>query len=129
MAVYLAVALGGSLGAVCRFWIMSFIGRLEPDTFPWSTLSVNLLGAMLLGVLIEVSALVWSPSAEVRAFLVVGFLGALTTFSTFTLDIVNLWERGYWWYSLSYIFLSCAGCLLIFGLSMRGARLLLISAG
>ncbi|MBL4721486.1 MAG: CrcB family protein, partial [Alphaproteobacteria bacterium] len=60
----------------------------------WGVMSVNILGSFLMGVLVEVLALTWSPPLEVRAFLVVGILGAFTTFSTFSLDVALLYERG-----------------------------------
>ena len=90
----LAVAAGGALGAVGRFLITSGGGHFFGYGFPFSTIIVNVLGSFALGVLIEVSALAWSPSTELRAFFVVGVLGAFTTFSTFSLDTVSLWTRG-----------------------------------
>lgn len=90
----LAVAAGGALGAVARFLVSSGAGYLFGYGFPFGTLIVNVLGSFALGVLIQVTALAWSPSAEVRAFVVVGVLGAFTTFSTFSLDAVTLWTRG-----------------------------------
>jgi len=62
--------------------------------FPWGTLVVNVLGSLILGVLVEVMALRWSVGLETRAFLITGVLGALTTFSTFSLDFAVLYERG-----------------------------------
>ena len=53
-----------------------------------------MLGSFVLGIIIELSALVWSPSPELRAMLVVGVLGSFTTFSTFSLDVVTLYQRG-----------------------------------
>ena len=90
----LTVAAGGALGAVGRFLITSWGGYFFGYGFPFGTVIVNVLGSFALGVLVEVSALAWSPSAELRAFLVAGVLGAFTTFSTFSLDAVSLWTRG-----------------------------------
>ena len=84
----LAVAAGGALGAVARFLVSSGTGYLFGYGFPFGTLIVNVLGSFALGVLIQVTAFAWSPSAEVRAFVVVGVLGAFTTFSTFSLDVL-----------------------------------------
>ncbi|MEK9723101.1 MAG: fluoride efflux transporter CrcB [Rhodospirillaceae bacterium] len=89
-----AVAAGGAVGAVGRFLVMTGAGHVLGHGFPYGTMIVNIVGAFALGALIEVSALVWSPSEELRAFLVVGCLGAFTTFSTFSLDAVTLWHRG-----------------------------------
>ena len=90
----LTVAAGGALGAVARFLVSSGAGYLFGYGFPFGTLIVNVLGSFGLGVLIQITALAWSPSAEVRAFVVVGVLGGFTTFSTFSLDAVTLWTRG-----------------------------------
>ncbi len=90
----LSIAAGGALGAVGRFVLMSHVGRWLGGGFPYGTLSVNVLGAFLLGVLVEVMALAWSPGEMGRAFLVVGVLGGFTTFSLFSMDVANLISRG-----------------------------------
>ena len=92
--IILAVAAGGALGAVGRFLLTFGAGHFFGHGFPFGTVIVNVLGSFVLGMLIESSTSAWSLSAEVRAFLVVGFLGAFTTFSTFSLDAVTLWTRG-----------------------------------
>ena len=93
MNMLLAVACGGALGAVARYLVMAQVGHWLGTVFPYGTLIVNVVGSFALGALIEIMALVWSPSQEVRAILVVGFLGAFTTFSTFSLDVVALVQR------------------------------------
>ena len=90
----LAVAAGGAAGAVGRYLVMSGVGHLFGSGFPLGTIVVNVLGSFALGVLVELSALAWSPAPELRALLVVGVLGAFTTFSTFSMDAVLLFERG-----------------------------------
>ncbi len=116
MKMILAVAAGGAFGAVARYLVMVGVGRLlGPHDFPWGTLTVNVVGSVLMGVLIEVLALTWSPSQEVRALLVVGVLGAFTTFSTFSLDVVGLFERGQTLFVAAYVVgsvLLCVGGLL-----------------
>ena len=69
-------------------------------------LSVNVGGSFIMGVLVEVMALAWSPSLELRAFMTVGALGAFTTFSTFSLDFMVLFERGALGAALLYALLS-----------------------
>lgn len=90
----LAVAAGGAAGAVGRYLVMSGVGHVFGSGFPLGTIVVNVLGSFLLGLLVELSALAWSPAPELRALLVVGVLGAFTTFSTFSMDAVQLFERG-----------------------------------
>lgn len=96
------VAAGGAFGAVARYAVVSGFTVLFGHGFPLGTMVVNVVGSFLLGVLIEVSALVWSPSPEIRAMIVVGMLGSFTTFSAFSLDVAALWQRGDVWLSVGY---------------------------
>ncbi len=90
----LAVAAGGAVGAVGRYLVVSAVGHIFGTSFPLGTIVVNVVGSFVLGALIEALALAWSPPPELRAMLVVGVLGAFTTFSTFSMDVVLLYERG-----------------------------------
>ena len=94
MMMILSVAAGGALGAVLRYSFNLMTIALLGHSFPWGTLLVNALGSFLMGVLVTIFALSWTPSVETRAFLTIGLLGAFTTFSTFSLDAVTLWEQG-----------------------------------
>ena len=94
MRIPTAVALGGALGAVARYLM---VGRFEHwlgAGFPYGTLTANVLGSLLMGMLIEVLALVWSPSPELCALLVVGLLGSFTTFSALSYQTVFLMDKG-----------------------------------
>jgi len=126
------VALGGAVGAVGRFVVMSAVGRIAHGGgygfvggFPWSTLTVNVLGAFILGAVIELSALVWSPSPEVRAMVVVGMLGAFTTFSTFSMDLYFLLDRGAFVSAAAYAVGSVLVCLAAFTLGLYVFRMVL----
>lgn len=110
MKVLLAVAAGGAVGAVARYLVMSAVGAVLGSGFPYATLTVNVVGSFILGVIVETSALVWSPGEALRAFLVVGVLGAFTTFSTFSLDVAVLYERGALVPLAAYIIVSVAVC-------------------
>jgi len=92
--ILLFVALGGAAGAVMRYYTMSMVGYWFGHGFPYGTIIVNVAGSFIFGVLVETMALVWSPSEAVRALMVVGVLGAFTTFSTFSLDVHTLAIRG-----------------------------------
>ena len=94
MKILLSVALGGAVGAAARYLLGSHFGSSLGHGFPWPTFTVNVLGSFLLGVFVALSALVWSPSASLRAFIAVGVLGGFTTFSAFSLEVVLLAERG-----------------------------------
>ncbi len=122
MNLYISVAIGGAAGALCRYMSAGLMLRLFGSEFPYGTLFVNVLGSFLMGCLIETMALKWSPSPEMRLFLVTGFLGAFTTFSTFSLDVALQIEKGAYIATASYILLSVALSIggLFFGLySMR----------
>ncbi|MDJ0894274.1 MAG: fluoride efflux transporter CrcB [Alphaproteobacteria bacterium] len=93
-SVLLAIALGGALGALGRHFVGSLMLHWLGASFPWGTLVVNVVGSFAMGALVETMALVWSPSQELRALLTVGFLGAFTTFSTFSLDFYVVLQRG-----------------------------------
>lgn len=105
----LFVALGGALGAVGRYGVMSVVGAVAGHGHPFGTLAVNVFGSFALGTLVEVFALVWSPGPEIRAMIVVGVLGAFTTFSAFSLDTVTLMTRGETAAAMSYVAVSVVG--------------------
>ncbi|PTN10009.1 fluoride efflux transporter CrcB [Nitrosomonas aestuarii] len=89
-----AVGTGGALGAISRYSVSLAATHWMGHGFPWGTLTVNITGSFLMGMLIAVFAHIWHPPETWRLFFVTGFLGGFTTFSTFSLDIVTLYERG-----------------------------------
>ncbi len=97
------IALGGAIGAVGRYGVMVAVSSWTAFNAPVGTLSVNVLGSLILGAMIEVSALAWSPSPEIRAMVVIGILGAFTTFSAFSLDSVAMLTRGETGMALIYV--------------------------
>ncbi|MAF93608.1 fluoride efflux transporter CrcB [Candidatus Woesearchaeota archaeon] len=89
---WLLVALGGAIGAVLRFYVSE---TLPSETFPWATLSVNLVGSFLLGIVM--AATVSNVLGEAQAMLLgIGVLGAFTTMSTFSVETVMMMEDGRW---------------------------------
>lgn len=94
MNMLVAVAAGGALGAMGRHLVAGQVMRWTGGGFPWGTMTINILGSFILGILVEYLALRWSATQEMRGFLVVGMLGGFTTFSAFSLDAVLLLERG-----------------------------------
>ena len=91
---FIAVVIGGALGAVARYLMMIGVGHWFGHGFPLATVLINIIGAFLLGSFVQISALFWSPSPELRIFITVGVLGSFTTFSTLALDVYMLWGRG-----------------------------------
>ena len=108
MKLVLAVAAGGALGSLARYLLSGQVGRLLGIGFPWGTLAVNILGSFVMGVLVELLAVRWSVSPELRAFLTVGILGGFTTFSAFSLEVVLLLERGQTVAAAAYVVASVA---------------------
>ncbi len=107
-----AIALGGALGAVLRFWITGAIYSVTGKQFPWGTLTVNVLGSFLVGILatLVVERVIISP--ELKNALLIGFLGAFTTFSTFSLDSLNLFYQGQAVRAIVYAIVSVTLCIL-----------------
>ena len=113
------IGLGGALGAMARYGLSGWVQGLVDSTFPLGTLAVNVLGSFLLGFslyLLESTA----PTAEVRSLVTMGFLGAFTTFSTFSYEALVLLEGGEWFRGGLYIggslILGLAGVLMGLGM-------------
>ncbi len=112
MKMLLAIALGGALGALARHKAGSVAMHWLGSGFPYGSLAVNVAGSFLLGLLAGGLAFRFSLPLEARAFLMVGFCGAFTTFSTFALDFATLTERGNLMLAGFYVAASVAGAIL-----------------
>lgn len=125
----LAVGLGGAVGGVARFWVSEALARRLGTGFPWGTLTVNVSGSLLLGVLVGLLAgkLTGVASGDPASWwllaLGVGVLGSYTTVSSFSLQTVALWEGGYRRAALWHVGLSLVLCLGAVGLGLNLARL------
>jgi CrcB protein len=106
MGMLAAIAAGGALGSVARYATLIGVGRIVGVGFPYGVLVVNIVGGFIIGALVELMALAWSPGETMRAFLVVGVLGGYTTFSAFSLDAWLLLEKGLYGPAIVYILAS-----------------------
>lgn len=104
-----AVALGGALGAVLRYGVSTALPTV-PETFPWPTLLVNVVGCLLLGALMVVIE-VRAPHKLARPFLGVGVLGGFTTFSTYVTDAMRLIAHGDPGIALAYVAVTLVAAL------------------
>ncbi|WP_191905826.1 fluoride efflux transporter CrcB [Nitrincola iocasae] len=118
----LAVALGGALGASARYWLSSWLNTSD-SRLPLGTLSVNLLGSLLMGVVFVLIMEKARLSPEMRPLLMTGLLGGFTTFSTFSLEAVTLLNEGHFSAALIYILLSVILCITALYLGLWFTRL------
>jgi len=119
-----AVAIGGAAGAVMRWLVASGVQKMAGGAFPWGTFTVNALGSFLLGFLF-----VWliersTASELVRLAITVGFLGAFTTFSTYSLESIRLLQEGAFSLAFGNIMGQVVACLLLTWLGIQLASVL-----
>ncbi|EKF59110.1 CrcB-like protein [Agrobacterium albertimagni AOL15] len=100
---YLIVFLGAGFGGAARHAVNAAAARMLGFGFPWGTLAVNILGSITMGLLTEFFVVRTGLPQELRLFMTTGLLGGFTTFSTFSLDTVTLWERGQWGLAAGYV--------------------------
>lgn len=112
MQQVLFIAAGGAIGAIMRYAVSNGVHMFAGRAFPYGTLTVNVVGSLLMGVLYILFVERLSVSPEWRAILLIGFLGAFTTFSTFSMETYNLIENGDMFKAFLNILLSVTICLL-----------------
>lgn len=108
----LAIAIGGAVGATLRFIVSTNVHRLLGRDFPYGTLTVNVLGSLLMGFLFIMLVERQISSVELRSGLLFGVLGAFTTFSSFSFETLALLESGDWAKALINVFMSITCCLI-----------------
>ncbi len=96
------VGIGGFVGSVARYGLHLIVGSRWPSAFPWGTFTVNVVGCLLIGLLIGFSFKEGILNDTLKLLLITGFCGGFTTFSTFSLDGLNLLQSGAIWYFLGY---------------------------
>ena len=113
MMLYLLVGLGGALGSIARFWLSGLVANQFGGTFPWGTLIVNVSGSFVIGfffTLTEPGGRVF-VSGNSRQFIMTGICGGYTTFSSFSLQTLNLAREGEWLHAGANTAGSVAACL------------------
>ena len=113
MLAYLWIALGSALGGVARYALSEAVGHVAPGGFPWGTLLVNVSGSFVIGAFVAMIAPdgPWMVSSNTRLFVAIGICGGYTTFSSFSLQTLNLMREGAMAAALGYIAASVILCL------------------
>jgi len=111
---YLIIALGSALGGAARYWCSGLVAQRVGEVFPWGTLVVNVVGSLLIGMLGAMSEPDgrWYLEPSTRQFLMIGVLGGFTTFSSFSLQTLNLLRDGEWLHAIANVLGSVSACLL-----------------
>lgn len=114
MLNYMLVGLGGAIGTIARFWIGGVISRRYGESFPLGTLVINVTGSFIISVFATMTAPEgqWTVPPSGRAFFMTGICGGYTTFSSFSLQTLNLALDGEWLYAGANTGLSVTLCLL-----------------
>jgi len=119
----IAVGFAGFFGAVLRYLVGGWVHRLLPATFPYGTLTVNALGSLMLGALFQLAVERTALAPELRVVIGVGFLGAFTTFSTFSLETMNLLREGSYTLAGLNVATNLVLCLVAVWLGIAAVRL------
>ncbi len=124
MKYLLFIALGGASGAVARYVIANRIHELWEGHVPVGTLLVNLVGSFAIGIIYVLIIEKQIIHQDWRGVLMVGFLGAFTTFSTFSLETIHLLEAGHMFHALGYMLMSVTFCVVAAGSAIYLTRLI-----
>ena len=110
----LIVGFGSALGGMTRFWVSGYINEKAGPVFPWGTMTVNVVGSFVIGLIATLTAPEgrWMVSGATRDFAMLGFLGGFTTFSSFSLNTLNLLIDGEWLYAGANAIVSLVACLI-----------------
>lgn len=108
---YILVSVGAAIGGVARYWLSNFVYKFLPENFPYGTFTVNLIGSIILGIVIYFFDSKELISPGLRLFLTIGFCGGFTTFSTFSLETINLLRDSQYLLAMLNIFSSVILCL------------------
>lgn len=124
MTTPLFIAGFGALGCLARYYLSGWVYDLFGRAFPYGTLVVNILGAFLIGLIMEFGLRSTLLPVDLRVGLTIGFLGGLTTFSTFSYETFRLLEGGEFLAATSNVLTSVIVCLVFTGLGIHAARYL-----
>jgi CrcB protein len=121
---YFYLVVGGALGSCARYWMSAWVSKAFPSDIAIGTLSVNIFGSFVMGVFFMLIHDKMQIPESYKPLLITGFLGAFTTFSSFSMETVNHILNGQYWQAVSYILLSVVLCLLACTLGVFVVRII-----
>jgi CrcB protein len=130
VVTYIWVAVGGAIGTLGRYWLAGLVSRAIGENFPWGTFVINVTGSFVIGFFATLTGpdgRIFAPT-DVRQFVMIGICGGYTTFSSFSLQTLNLINDNQWFYAGANVVLSVVACLVavwaghLLALSVNGMR-------
>ncbi|MCF8706782.1 fluoride efflux transporter CrcB [Rhizorhapis sp. SPR117] len=118
----LLVMAGGAVGAACRYQLGRLMTHMMGPGYPWGTLAANMLGGLLMGLLVGILARFIDGGEQIRLLISVGVLGGFTTFSSFSLEVVLMLQRGQLAAGVTYIMASVAGAVGMLAVGLWAVR-------
>ena len=124
LTTYLLVALGSAIGGGARYWVNGLVIKRTGETYPWGTFVVNITGALVIGLVSTLPALVGSSGSRAQALFIIGLCGSYTTVSSFSLQTLALARNGEFDKAAGNVFLSLAGCMVAVWFGLQAGFLL-----
>jgi CrcB protein len=121
--IYLYIALGGALGTVARFWLNNLVATALGTAFPYGILTINIIGSFVIGFFATLTTKLarFAIPPEISLFVIVGICGGFTTFSSFSLQTIQLARAGDWGRAVCYVLASVTLCLFVCWLGVISA--------
>lgn len=118
------LAVSGALGTLARYGLAGFVQKISGTPSPWGTLAVNIIGCFAAGILFSIFEYKWTISTETRVLILIGFMGAFTTFSAFILETEQLIRSSEWTFAITNVVLQNGLGLVVMIAGMKLGRMI-----